>query len=229
MASLDAEGGPGGPTKFRVANAAPQVAPATTDRADSPSQTTNPTAASPPLAFTALTPAMPPSPAFVLPSEPATAAAPEEIRLATKFLARARLSDAHLVNADKPPALEQFAAVWRSENAAGAVKIVPAGPNVSAIGIASDLITVDPQICGGDFAAARFRTDFGHRAVFSAVLSCGKGNEQRVTEYFVAPRNQGGFVVFAVIRSKALGTPDFDREVIDGLSRAAIEAAEGQG
>ena len=133
------------------------------------------------------------------------------------------------MNADKPPALEQFAAVWRSENAAGAVKIVPAGPNVSAIGIASDLITVDPQICGGDFAAARFRTDFGHRAVFSAVLSCGKGNEQRVTEYFVAPRNQGGFVVFAVIRSKALGTPDFDREVIDGLSRAAIEAAESQG
>ena len=228
MASLDAESGPGGPTKFRVANAGPQVAPATTDQADTPSQATNPTAASPPLAFTALTPVMPAPPALVSPSEPATAAA-EEVRLASHFLAKARLSDAHLVNADKPPALEQFTAVWRSEDAAGAVKIVPGGPNVSAIGIASNLIAVDPQICDGDFTAARFRTDFGHRAVFSAVLTCGKGNEQRVTEYFVVPRDRGGFVVFAVIRSKALGPPDFHREMIDGLSRAAIEAAEGQG
>lgn len=229
MTSRDAEGAPGGPAKFRVSSAAPQVAPATTDRADTTSQATNPTAAPPPLAFTTVTPVMPTPPAFVLPSEPETAAATEEVRLATHFLARARLSDAHLVNADKPPPLERFTAVWRSENAAGAVKIIPAGPNVSAIGIASDLIAVDPQICKGDFAAARFRTDFGHRAVFSAVLSCGNRNEQRVTEYFVAPRGQGGFVVFAVIRSKALGAPDFDREMIDGLSRAAIEAAEGQG
>jgi hypothetical protein len=228
MASRDAEGAPGGPAKFRVSSAAPQVAPATTDRADATSQATNPTAAPPPLAFTTVTPVMPTPPAFVLPSEPEPAAATEEVRLATHFLARARLVDAHIVNVDKPPALEQFAAVWRSEDAAGAVKIVPPGPNVSAIGIASNLITVDPQICKGDFAAARFRTDFGHRAVFSAVLSCGKGNEQRVTEYFVAPRDRGGFVVFAVIRSKALGVPDFDRAVIDGLSRAAIEAAEGQ-
>ena len=162
--------------------------------------------------------------------EPASATTVEEVRLATDFLARAQLPDAHLIGADKPPALADFAAVWRSEDAAGAVKIIPPGPDVSAVGIASNLIAVDPQMCKGDFAAARFRIDIDDRAVFSAVLSCSETNQRRITEYFIAPRRQGGFVVFAVIRSKGVGEiPDFDRRKLDGLSRAAIQAVESQG
>lgn len=154
----------------------------------------------------------------------------EEVRLATDFLSRARLTDAHLVVADKPPALSDFAAVWRSEDAAGAVKIIPPGPDVSAIGIASNLIAVDPQVCKGDFTAARFRSDVGNSAVFTAILSCSDANQQRVTEYFITPRHQGGFAVFAVIHSKSAGEmPGFDRQKIDILSRAAIEAAGHEG
>ena len=191
-------------------------------------------AAAPPLAFTSVAPATPTIPsaatAAELPPVPATATAVEEVRLATDFVANARLPEARLVVADKPPALADFTAVWRSEDAAGAVKIIPPGQDVSAIGIASNLIAVDPQLCKGDFSAARFRTDVANSVVFSAVLSCSEANERRVTEYFITPRHQGGFVVFAVIRSKAAGEmPGFDWQKIDVLSRAAVQAAEGQG
>jgi hypothetical protein len=157
-----------------------------------------------------------------------SATALEEVRLAADFVTKARLPDARLVVADKPPALADFNAVWRSEGGAGAVKIIPPGRDVSGIGIASDLIAVDPQLCKGDFSAARFRTDFENRVVFSAVLSCSDASEDRVTEYFVTPRHRGGFVVFAVIRSTAAGDrTGFDWQKINLLSRAAIEAAEG--
>jgi hypothetical protein len=133
------------------------------------------------------------------------------------------------VAADKPAALADFSAVWRAEDAAGAVKIIPPAPDLSAIGIASDLIAIDPQVCKGDFTTARYRTAVGHSAVFSAVLSCSEANERRVTEYIIAPRRQGGFVVFALIRSLGIGEmPDFDRHDIDALSRAAIQAAGGE-
>jgi hypothetical protein len=188
-----------------------------------------PASGSPALAFTAVNPAPPPLPA-ALPAQPTTATAIEEARLATDFLARARLPDARLIAADKPPALADFAAVWRSPEAAGAVKIIPAGPDVSALGIASNLIAVDPQVCRGDFTAARIRTDVADRAVFTAVLSCSEANERRVTEYFVAPRRQGGVVVFVVIRTRDTGDDrGFDRRKIEVLSRAAIEAVQGQG
>jgi hypothetical protein len=110
-------------------------------------------------AFSTVTPVGPPPPASVLPLRPAAATAIEELRLATDFLTEARLQDAHLVISDKPLALAEFTAVWRSGDAAGAVKIVPLAPDVSAIGIASNLIAVDPRICKGDFTAARFRTN----------------------------------------------------------------------
>lgn len=183
----------------------------------------------PALAFTALAQA-PPPPLSTLGPAPATGSALEEVRLATEFLTSAQLPDAHLIVSDKPPALAAFAAVWRSEDAAGAVKIIPPGPDVSAIEIASNLIAVDPQLCKGDFTTARFHTDVGHRTVFSAVLSCSEANEERVTEYVIAPRQQGGFVVFAVIRSKDGGQAlDLNRQNLEGLSRAAIQAVGGQG
>ncbi|HUC12196.1 MAG TPA: hypothetical protein VL985_17500 [Stellaceae bacterium] len=193
-------------------------------------QTAAASADQPPLAFTAVTPELAAPSALPMGPEPASATTVEEVRLATDFLARAQMPDAHLIGADKPPALADFAAVWRSEDAAGAVKIIPPGPDISAVGIASNLIAVDPQMCKGDFAAARFRIDIDDRAVFSAVLSCSETNQRRITEYFIAPRRQGGFVVFAVIRSKGVGEiPDFDRRKLDGLSRAAIQAVESQG
>ncbi len=206
--------------------------PAATKEANAAANIDQTPSAPPPLAFTALPPTAPAPMAAVPPVRPESlgTTAVEEVRLAADFLSRARLADARLVVADKPPALSDFTAVWRSEDAAGAVKIIPPGPDVSAIGIASNLIAVDPQLCKGDFTAARFRSDVGSGVVFTAILSCSDANQQRVTEYFITPRHQGGFAVFAVIHSKSAGeAPGFDRRNIDILSRAAIEAAAHEG
>jgi hypothetical protein len=185
-----------------------------------------------PLTFTSFAPmtSTAPSSAAAPKVSPATATAVEEVRLATDFLSKAGLQNGRLVTSDKPPALADFGAVWRSEDAAGAVKIIPARPEISGIAIASNLIAVDPQLCKGDFSAARFRTDIDNSVVFSAVLSCNEASEQRVTEYFIARRHQGGFVVFAVIRSNVAGeTLNFDWQKINVLSKAAVQAVESQG
>ena len=227
----------GEPATHPISTAAPQLAPSAAETQEtaapsglSGSATPPDSTTPPPLAFTS---APPPPSAVAVPQLPPAAlstTALEEVRLATDFVTRANLADARLVVADKPPALADFNAVWRSEGGAGAVKIIPPGRDVSGIRIASDLIAVDPQLCKGDFSAARFRSDVDNRVVFNAVLSCSEAKEDRVTEYFIAPRHQGGFVVFAVIRRTAAGArPGFDWHKIDVLSRAAIEAAESQG
>jgi hypothetical protein len=48
----------------------------------------------------------------------------EELRLAQNFLLAAGLSNAQLIDTGKPAALASFTAVWRSDDAAGAVKII---------------------------------------------------------------------------------------------------------
>ncbi len=175
------------------------------------------------------------APAFSPPAPTAQAISPaipsdlEEARLAQDFFTSAQLPNAHLVVADKPAALASFTAVWRSDNAAGAVKIIAPGPDVSGAGISSNLIAVDPQMCKGNFASARSRTYVDNAVVFSVVLSCTESDEQRTAEYFITARRRGGFVVFAVVGSSAVdadGDPGSDQRRINLLTRAAVRAAE---
>jgi len=178
----------------------------------------------------AAAPSFAPLPQTTQPPQPATATALEEVRLARDFFTTAQLPNARLVVTDKPAALASFTAVWRSDNAAGAVEIIPPGPDVSGIGIASNLIAVDPQLCKGNFTTARSSADVGSNVVFSAVLSCTESNEQRSAQYFITPRRQGGFVVFAVVGSSAAGsTAGSDQQTIDLFRRAAVRAAENGG
>ena len=171
------------------------------------------------------------APAFSPPA-PSAQAIPsdlEEARLAQDFFTSAQLPNAHLVVADKPAALASFTAVWRSDNAAGAVKIIAPGPDVSGAGISSNLIAVDPQMCKGNFASARSRTYVDNAVVFSVVLSCTESDEQRTAEYFITARRLGGFVVFAVVGSSAVDAdvdPGSDQRRINLLTRAAVRAAE---
>jgi hypothetical protein len=243
---------PGSPEKTALPSQGPATARSATDGSLDQSRTSAPAtismppatqeetavsklspAALPPLAFTSVGAVSAPPPAAAraqaLP-EPTTPTAIEEVRLARDFFTKAGLPDARLVVAGKPSALAGFAAVWRSQDAAGAVKIIPPGPDVSAVDIASNLISVDPKVCGGDFAAARSRVNADNGVVISAVLSCSEADERRITEYFITPRQQGGFIVFAVIRSAGVGEgAEFARHKMDVLSKAAIQAAQGQG
>ncbi len=203
---------------------------------------TNPTAATPspatvPAAAVSPAPASPDAPNVAVPPPfpvlqvvPTRPTALEEIRLARDFFTTARLPNARLVATDKPAALASFTAVWRSDDAAGAVKIIPPGPDVSGIGIASNLIAVDPRMCQGNFATARSSVTIERNVVFSAVLSCTEANEQRSAQYFITPRRQGGFVVFAVVGSSAAsGIARFDQQRLDLLAKAAAQAAQHDG
>lgn len=181
------------------------------------------------IALETRSPAAPPSPALASPSPvPASpmlgapiSAEPEEIRLAKNFLSAAALPNARLIEMDKPPALASFRAVWKSDDTAGAVRIIPPGPEATGLRIASELISVDPQLCKGNFAAARSTQTIDGSVVFSAVLSCADAQNERITQFFVAPRAKGGFAVFAVIGDYA---DHADRQKLDMLSKAVVQA-----
>jgi hypothetical protein len=176
-------------------------------------------------------PPSPPAPASLSPSGASRApvaqiaAELEEVKLATNFLLAARLPNAHLIDADKPAALASFRAVWRSDDAAGAVKLIPPGRELTGMAIASDLISVDPKLCKGNFASSRSRGAVDRGVVFRAALSCADGQHDRTAQYFITPRPKGGFVVFAVIGNYAAdgGSPANAQE-IDSLNRAAVQA-----
>jgi hypothetical protein len=149
----------------------------------------------------------------------------EEIKLAQNFLLAAGLSNARLIDSGKPAALASFTAVWRSDDAAGAVKIISPGRDVTGATIASDLISVDPKLCKGNFGATRSSEVVDGAIVFRAALSCVEGEDERTAQYFVTPRQRGGFVVFAVIGSNAAGGSMSNRLNPDLLGRAARQAA----
>ncbi|HEX4615998.1 MAG TPA: hypothetical protein VH230_08800 [Stellaceae bacterium] len=149
----------------------------------------------------------------------------EEIKLAQNFLLAAGLPNAHLIDTGKPAALASFTAVWRSDDAAGAVKIIYPGRDVTGASIASDLISVDPKLCKGNFGAVRSSEVVDGAVVARAALSCVEGEDDRTAQYFVTPRQRGGFVVFAVIGNNAAGGSTPNRLNSDLLGRAALRAA----
>jgi hypothetical protein len=149
----------------------------------------------------------------------------EEIKLAQNFLLAARLPNAHLIDTGKPAALASFTAVWRSDEAAGAVKIIYPGRDVTGASIASDLISVDPKLCKGNFGAVRSSEVVDGAVVIRAALSCVDGEDDRTAQYFITSRQRGGFVVFAVIGKNAAAGSASNRLKPDLLGRAALEAA----
>lgn len=168
--------------------------------------------------------ALTPLPAIRIPAARGGAAL-DEIALATNFLLAAGLPNARLVNADKPPALASFRAVWRADNAAGAVKIIPAGREVTGVGIASELISVDPKLCKGDFTSARTSESVDGGVVFRAVLSCADPQSELTTQYLITPlRKGGGFAVFAVIANGGANRAGPNGRKPDIFNRAAVQA-----
>jgi hypothetical protein len=100
---------------------------------------------------------------------------------------------------------------------------------VTGASIASDLISVDPKLCKGNFGAARSSEVVDGAVVFRAALSCVEGEDDRTAQYFVAPRQRGGFLIFAVIGNSAAGESAPNRLKPDLLGRAALLAAKPGG
>jgi hypothetical protein len=196
---------------------------------------TSPPTPPPPATAAATLPQTPPQiPPQIPPQTPKTlvtrdATEFEEIKLAQNFLLAAGLPNAHLIDTGKPAALASFTAVWRSDDAAGAVKIISPSRDVTGASITSDLISVDPKLCKGNFRAARSSEVVDGAVVFRAALSCVEGEDDRTAQYFVTPRQRGGFVVFAVIGNNAAGESAPNRLQPDVLGRAALLAAKPGG
>ena len=97
---------------------------------------------------------------------------------------------------------------------------------MSGIGIATELIFVDPRLCKGNFASTRARDVIGNAEVYRAVLSCSDAHGELTAQYFITPRQQGGFVVFAIIGdTRPAQAATADGEKADLFDRAAVQAA----
>jgi hypothetical protein len=95
---------------------------------------------------------------------------------------------------------------------------------VNGLRIASELISVDPLLCKGNFSAHRSSEVIDGSIVFSAALSCGDMQSERTTQFFIAPRPKGGFTVFAVIGDYGDRASGTERERSLSLTRAAAQA-----
>src|SRR5260370_15733583 len=77
----------------------------------------------------------------------------------------------------------------------------------------------------GKSNAARSREVVEGAVIFRAALSCVDGEDDRTAQYFVTPRQRGGFVVFAIIGNNAAGGGAANRPKPHFLGRAAPQSA----
>jgi hypothetical protein len=123
----------------------------------------------------------------------------QELQLATNFLLAARLSNARVVSpSEVPPQLASIGTVWKSDNAAGAVKIYVPNPNQTGLDVASELISNDAKSCQGKFASARRSELVDADVVFRADTSCGDSQGERTLKYFIIPWHKSNFAIFVV-------------------------------
>jgi hypothetical protein len=170
---------------------------------------------------------VPPQPAAPLQSPAASQEAQvEAMQLATNFLLAARLSSARvLARSETPTELASFGAAWKANDALGGVKILLPRPDLTGLGIASDLIGADAQSCKGKFASARSSELVDSDVVFRAATSCIDSENERSAQYFIAPRSKGGFVAFSVLAvTSAERQANEGSEKVDLFKKAAITA-----
>jgi hypothetical protein len=80
----------------------------------------------------------------------------EAVELATNFILNSGLERPKLLARSETPAdLVAHGAAWRSSDAAGAVRILPAQPNVKGIDVTAAIIAGDAKECRGKFASGR--------------------------------------------------------------------------
>ena len=150
----------------------------------------------------------------------------EAMQLATNFLLAARLSGARvLARSEMPTELASFSAAWKAEDALGGVKIFSPRPDLTGLGIASDLIGADAQTCKGKFASARSSELVDSDVVFRAATSCADTESERSAQYFIAPRSKGGLVAFSVLAVTAAERQTNEgSEKVDLFKKAALTA-----
>jgi hypothetical protein len=124
----------------------------------------------------------------------------EAMEFASNFILNASLNNARVLSrAETPATLVNSGAAWKSDDATGFVKIIPAQGSLKGLDVASAIVASDARGCKGKFASARNSELVDSDVVFRGMSSCEDSERASISEYFVLPRKKGGFVLFSVI------------------------------
>ena len=123
----------------------------------------------------------------------------EAIQLASNFLIKAQLQNAHIVDRSETSVeLASYGAAWKSEEANGFVRIIPTSADVKGLDVAATVIGNDAKACKGKFASGRMSELVDSDVVFRGIATCEDSDGSRIAQYFIVPRKKGGFVMFSV-------------------------------
>jgi hypothetical protein len=124
----------------------------------------------------------------------------EAMELASNFILKASLPNPRVLSrAETPPTLVNNGAAWKSDDAVGVVRIIPANDGVKGLDVASAVVANDAKDCKGKFASARNSELVDSDVVFRGMSSCEDSERANVSQYFILPRKKGGFVMFSVV------------------------------
>jgi len=151
----------------------------------------------------------------------------EAVQLASNFLIKAQLQNAHIVDRSEMSAeLASYGAAWKSEEATGFVRIIPTSADVKGLDVAATVVANDAKACKGKFASGRMSELVDSEVVFRGLATCEDSDGSRMAQYFILPRKKGGFILFSVQSNmKTEQARDVTKEErLAGFRKAALVA-----
>ena len=80
----------------------------------------------------------------------------------------------------------------------GFVRVLPYQEGVKGIDVAASITASDAKDCKGKFASRRVSELVNSDVMFRGFSTCEDSKGTRAGQYFVVPRDKGGFVIIAV-------------------------------
>jgi hypothetical protein len=153
----------------------------------------------------------------------------EAMELASNFILKAALSNARVLpRAETPPTLVSNGAAWKSDDAIGFVRIIPAQNGVKGLDVASTIVANDARNCKGKFISARNSELVDSDVVFRGMSTCEDSERATISQYFILPRRKGGFAMFSVVANLRVEEAKSPlREQRNGAFRQAALVAVG--
>jgi hypothetical protein len=143
----------------------------------------------------------------------------EAVELASNFILKTSLRNPQVLSrSETPAAIAASGAAWRSDEAAGFVRIIPPRDGVKGIDVTAAVVAGDAKDCGGKFASGRMSELVDSEVVFRGFSSCEDSSGARISQYFLVARKKGGFVLFSVVsnmKTEAARTVAKDERLAD--------------
>jgi len=135
------------------------------------------------------------------PAAPASVASEldlEAIQIASNFLIGSQMRGARVLPKAETVNFVANTAQWKSEDAYGFVRILPHQEGTKGIDVAASIVASDAKDCKGKFASGRTSELVNSDVMFRGFSTCEDSRGTRVSQYFVVPRDKGGFIIIAV-------------------------------